>query len=926
MAGEVADLYVVLRTIHSAASAGLRQLGADAEESTSKLMRARQALSTLGGAATLALGVAAVASVKMAASFDQEMAKVHTQAGASTNEVKKLSGAVLDLAPTVGIGPTKLAEGLYHVESAGFRGATAMEILKAAAKDAAIGQSDLESTTQALIGTMAVGFTDVKNAADAGAYLNSIVGIGDMRMQKLAQAISTGVLPSFKSAGLGMKDFGAALATLTDNVTPADEAATRLRMTVALMSAPSNSAAGALAKIGMTSDQMAVDMRKPNGLLVAIMDLKSHLEATYPASQKFTMSTAQKTSAIADFAKELQGSGETAKQQQKALAAYKASIDQTGNAAVMQHQVLEKAFGGGRTSGAILTLIEETDRLKSKYQALGTAGSRAAQMQESWRTQQKQFTQQMNELKAAAEKVAIQFGNFLIPPIQALFSFLQKHQTVVKVMAVLIGSLLVAAMMAFTYSVIQSTVALMANPITWIVLAIVAAIALLAIGIYELIKHFGAVKKALNDYLVQPMKAAWSAIVGVWDGITGWFSRLWDSVASAFMSGWHAIIDPPLGYVKKRIDEFKEFWRQHGEEIKQITNEAWKAITFLIRFWWGTVSGPIKAGFAVLKGIFKAGWETIKFATQIEWQIIKTTILLAWAAITLAVRLGWTALVTLFRVDKDILVGIWHTIWTYIGDVFNIFWHALLNTVGLFADLLTGKWSKLGGDLKKLVGGIAHDILKVFTDLAGNLIGTVTKAGGDTLRGLSNGARAVWHYITDTTNDIKNAVTNMANDAKNWLYNAGQDIVRGLWNGVKSMGGWIKDKLGGFASDALGSLKHGFGLWSPSRHTREHGRMLVQGLALGIADEQHRAIAAARGLAASVLTAANPGEMTITGGALGLTGTIRLAGPSAAAAAAQNDQPIVIQQTVNLDGKQVFRATIPYAQRHKNRNTYTALT
>jgi hypothetical protein len=39
-----------------------------------------------------------------------------------------------------------------------------------------------------------------------------------------------------------MNDFGAALATITDNATPADEAATRLRMTVSLMSAPSHAA------------------------------------------------------------------------------------------------------------------------------------------------------------------------------------------------------------------------------------------------------------------------------------------------------------------------------------------------------------------------------------------------------------------------------------------------------------------------------------------------------------------------------------------------------------------------------------------------------------------------------------------------------------------------------------------------------------
>src|SRR6185312_1996816 len=137
-------------------------------------------------------------------------------------------------------------------------------------------------------------------AADAMAFMNRIVGIGDMRMEKLAQSISTGVLPAFKSAGLGMTDYGAALATLTDNVTPADEAATRLRMTVSLMAAPSGPAIKALHSIGIGSTQLANDLRKPDGLLVAVDDLKSHLHAS-------------------------------------------------GKTAAEQNQVIQKAFGGGRT-------------------------------------------------------------------------------------------------------------------------------------------------------------------------------------------------------------------------------------------------------------------------------------------------------------------------------------------------------------------------------------------------------------------------------------------------------------------------------------------------------------------------------------------------------------------------------------------------
>lgn len=338
-----------------------------------------QEVAKWGALAAAGIGVAAV---DMASKFDQEMELVHTQAGASQAEVDQLKQKVLALAPTVGMGPEALAEGLYHVESAGFRSAEAMDILQSAAKLTAIGLGDMETTSQALIGVMAAGLPDVKNAADAAAYLNTTVGIGDMRMSKLAASIATGVLPSFKSAGLGMKDYSAALATLTDNVTPADEAATRLRMTISLMAAPSKKAASALESIGMTQSQLAMDLRQPDGLLVAVEDLKKHLGSLN--------TDAEKTAA---------------------------------------NKALSDAFGGGKTSGAILTLIGETDRLKSKYDALGTAASRAAAAQDAWRSQQQQFAQQIKDIRAQLEVWGIELGNKLIPLIEKFASGLKNKFT-----------------------------------------------------------------------------------------------------------------------------------------------------------------------------------------------------------------------------------------------------------------------------------------------------------------------------------------------------------------------------------------------------------------------------------------------------------------------------------------------------------------
>lgn len=63
----------------------------------------------------------------------------------------------------------------------------------------------------------------------------------------------------------------------------------------------------------------------------------------------------------------------------------------------------------------------------------------------------------------------------------------------------------------------------------------------------------------------------------------------------------------------------------------------------------------------------------------------------------------------------------------------------------------------------------------------------------------------------------------------------GKDLVKGLWNGIKDMVGWITGKLEGFGDSVLGGIKKFFGIKSPSRVFRDQiGKMLAEGMAVGI--------------------------------------------------------------------------------------------
>lgn len=334
-------------------------------------------LKTIGSVATkgAVIGLVAVAAatgyaVSKTVTFNAEMLKSHTQAGLTMNEVNNLSKSVLKLAGTVPQSPNELAQGLYHLASAGYKGTQAMELLKASSEGAALGGADLQDTTQALIAATASHIKGVHGAADAMGQLNAIVGVGDMRMEQLAKGMAQGILPAAAEAGLSLKDVGAAMATVTDNATPANVVATRLRMTIALMAAPSAAATKQLESIGLKSTSLAHDMRQPNGLLKAIEDLKTHLK----------------------------DSGKTAEE---------------------QDAVLTKVFGGGKSSAVIQTLVAETDRLRTKYQQLGETNG-PQRLAASWADFQKSSKAQFGELKSSAEVFAISIGTVVLPELSKL--------------------------------------------------------------------------------------------------------------------------------------------------------------------------------------------------------------------------------------------------------------------------------------------------------------------------------------------------------------------------------------------------------------------------------------------------------------------------------------------------------------------------
>ncbi|TFE42505.1 hypothetical protein E3E14_25310 [Streptomyces sp. ICN441] len=86
-------------------------------------------------------------------------------------------------------------------------------------------------------------------------------------------------------------------------------------------------------------------------------------------------------------------------------------------------------------------------------------------------------------------------------------------------------------------------------------------------------------------------------------------------------------------------------------------------------------------------------------------------------------------------------------------------------------------------------------------------------------------------YVRGLPGRITSALGNLGS----LLYSKGADVVRGLWSGIKSMGGWLKSSLVGFAKSMIpGPIASALGISSPSKLlAKVVGRWIPAGIAMG---------------------------------------------------------------------------------------------
>jgi phage-related protein len=151
--------------------------------------------------------------------------------------------------------------------------------------------------------------------------------------------------------------------------------------------------------------------------------------------------------------------------------------------------------------------------------------------------------------------------------------------------------------------------------------------------------------------------------------------------------------------------------------------------------------------------------------------------------------------------------------------------------------------------LVALVQGIVDaipELIKMLPTLITTIVTTLTKpdmivklvkGALDIVIGIAGGIVKAIPEIVKVLPQIISSIVSGLGDAVGKMAEVGSNLVKGIWNGISNVAGWIMDKIKGFGKGILDGIKGFFGIHSPSTMFRDQiGKNLALGVGEGFED------------------------------------------------------------------------------------------
>lgn len=410
---------------------------------------------------------------QIAATLGYSMSELNDSSSEAAQTMERLSAFAREMGETTVFTANESAQALNYMALAGYDAETAIKTLPTVLNLAAAGNFELATASDMV--------TDAQTALglsleQTNALVDQMARTASRSNTSVAQ-LGEGILTVGANARIlkgGTAELAASLGLLADNGLKGTEGGTKLRNILVRLQKPTKNGKEALDNLG-----------------VSIFDAEGNIRS------------------LAEIFPELQKGLQGLSDQERTAA-------------------LGNIFNLRDLAAANALIETSTERWSELVDEIQNADGAAQEMAS---VQLDNLRGDITLLKSAFEGFQIALGGVLEPILRPLlqgltnfFSFLAENEVVMDAFIAILTTVAGVLVTSLVPAIWATTTALLANPLTWIVVAIAAVV----LGIIELIKHFDIVKEALG--------ILWDNITTVFQGVVGWFSELWERFKS-FING-----------------------------------------------------------------------------------------------------------------------------------------------------------------------------------------------------------------------------------------------------------------------------------------------------------------------------------------------------------------------------------------------------
>jgi len=220
-------------------------------------------------------------------------------------------------------------------------------------------------------------------------------------------------------------------------------------------------------------------------------------------------------------------------------------------------------------------------------------------------------------------------------------------------------------------------------------------------------------------------------------------------------------------------------------------------------------------------------------------------------AIPQIIETGIQLLTSLVAALPDIITAIVAAIPQIIEGIITAVLNSIPQIIQAGIDLLVSLIQALPQIITTIVAAIPQIITGIVNALI-NSIPQIIQAGVELLVSLIANLPTIIVEIVKAVPQIITGIVSALSQGVSQIAEVGANLVRGLWQGIQSLAGWIWDKVSGWISGIWDGILNFFGINSPSKEMAWVGEMLVEGLAGSIENNGGQAVKAAEGMSKDI--------------------------------------------------------------------------